>query len=50
MITAEETVPNLLRAADAMESGARLRVGERAAALRVARGYLADRELAEVLA
>ncbi|MGI5414264.1 hypothetical protein [Actinomadura luteofluorescens] len=79
MITAEETLPNQLRAAamialtthgdgcpdrvvheraagllrrvaDAVESGGRLRAGERDAALQTARAYLKDREPAEAAA
>jgi hypothetical protein len=40
----------LVRVADAVETGGPLRAGERDAAVRTARGYLADREPAEVAA
>lgn len=46
----ERAVALLVRVADAVETGGPLRAGERDAALRTARGYLADREPAEVAA
>jgi hypothetical protein len=44
----ERAAKLLIRVADAEETGTRLRAGERAAALEVARGYLADRSPVEV--
>lgn len=46
----ERAAALLLRVADAVETGRELRAGERDAALRTARGYLADQEPAEVAA
>lgn len=46
--THKRAVALLTRVADAVETGAPLRAGERAAALRTAHGYLTTNERAEI--